>query len=93
MVEVEIVYIPAQHAPIRLLVKLPGGATVGDAIVNSGLQQQYPEVTDMVVGIFAKQVARTEILKTGDRVEIYRPLSMDPKDKRRQRAKSTHNPK
>ena len=60
-------------------VDLPAGATVRDALAASGLQGQ-------ACGIFGKRVALDQPLADGDRVEIYRPLIVDPKDARRMRA-------
>ena len=39
------------------------------------------------LGIFAKKVAADRVLEEGDRVEIYRPLTLDPMEARRRRAK------
>ena len=58
---------------------LPAGATVRDALAASGLDGH-------ACGIFGKRVALDRKLADGDRVEIYRPLAMDPKEARRQRA-------
>lgn len=59
---------------------LPAGATVRDALAASGIQGKQ-------VGIFGKQVTMDTRLADGDRVEIYRPLAMDPKEARRRRAR------
>ena len=59
---------------------LPAGATVRDALAASGLGGQ-------AFGIFGKRVELDHRLADGDRVEIYRPLAMDPKEARRQRAR------
>jgi uncharacterized protein len=63
-------------------VELPAGALVRDALQASGLQ-----VDTNAVGIFGKRVAPDARLADGDRVEIYRPLLLDPKERRRQRAR------
>lgn len=60
-------------------VRLPDGATVRDALAATGLKGNQ-------VGIFGKRVAMDTRLADGDRVEIYRPLAMDPKEARRARA-------
>ena len=57
---------------------LPAGATVRDALAASGLEGH-------ACGIFGKRVTLDRKLAEGDRVEIYRPLVMDPKEARRQR--------
>ena len=68
--------------------RLPEGATLGQAIEASGLLQKYPEIdlTSGKFGIFAKLSKPDTLLRNGDRVEIYRPLLADPKEVRRQRA-------
>jgi uncharacterized protein len=58
---------------------LPAGATVRDALAASGLEAH-------ACGIFGKRVALDRKLAEGDRVEIYRPLALDPKEARRWRA-------
>ncbi len=64
-------------------------ATVADAILYSGLLAEFPEIdaNAMPVGIYGKVVARNALLKPGDRVEIYRPLNLDPKAARTRRAR------
>ena len=71
-----------------LRVQLAEGATVGDAIRASGMQEAFPEI-DLAknkVGIFSKLVKLDEVVRDKDRVEIYRPLIADPKEVRRKRA-------
>jgi uncharacterized protein len=63
-------------------VSLPAGATVRDALAASGLDGQ-------AFGIFGKRVEPDHALNEGDRVEIYRPLAIDPKEARRRRAQRT----
>jgi putative ubiquitin-RnfH superfamily antitoxin RatB of RatAB toxin-antitoxin module len=63
-------------------VQLPAGALVRDALRASGIDAQASEV-----GVFGKRVPPDTPLADGDRVEIYRPLALDPKERRRQRAR------
>lgn len=69
-------------------VTLPDGATVGDAIGAAGVLVRRPEVAaaGADVGIRGRSCALTQRLEDGDRVEIYRPLTVDPKEARRVRA-------
>ena len=88
LLEVEVVYArPEQQLLIQL--KVPGGSTVRDAIVRSNILNDVPglDLETLAVGIFARRVTLDCILKTGDRVEIYRSLTMSPVDARRWRAK------
>lgn len=69
--------------------RLPAGATVADAIEQSGVAGRHPriDVAHAAVGIFGRRVERDRILSDGDRVEVYRPLVADPKDARRRRTR------
>jgi uncharacterized protein len=85
---IEVVYaLPAEQA-VTGLAWTPG-VTVAQAIRQSGLMLRYPEIdlTTAPVGVFGKIVALDTPLKAGDRVEIYRPLTVDPKEARRRRVK------
>ena len=77
---IEVVYARREAAEVRSL-ELPIGATVKDALAASGFQ-----VENHAVGVFGKRVALEHRLRPGDRVEIYRPLAIDPKEARRRRA-------
>ncbi len=67
---------------------LDAGTTVQTAILQSGILSQYTDIDlrQNKVGIFARPVKLTDVLKDGDRIEIYRPLLADPKEIRRKRA-------
>ncbi|GHD60710.1 RnfH family protein [Jeongeupia chitinilytica] len=68
-------------------VRVSAGATVGQAIAQSGLLDEFAEIdlTRNKVGIFGKAVKLDAVLRERDRVEIYRPLIADPKEVRRKR--------
>lgn len=72
------------------LVQLPVGATVKDAIVQSRITEKIKdlEFNDSDIGVYGKRVSMEQVLADGDRVEIYRPLQMDPKEIRRMRAEA-----
>ena len=69
-------------------VSIGEGATVGEAIEASGLSQDFAdEVLDVLpVGIWGRRVDRSTRIRPGDRIEIYRPLELDPKAARRELA-------
>ncbi|MGB2816931.1 MAG: RnfH family protein [Burkholderiaceae bacterium] len=69
-------------------VTLPAGSSVGDAIRAAGVLVRRPEVaaSPPEVGIWGRSCALTQPVLDGDRVEIYRPLTVDPKEARRVRA-------
>ena len=70
--------------------ELPAGTTVRAAAMQSGLDKQFVELdlSSVDLGVFGKGVNKPEeqLLKNGDRVEIYRALIVDPKEVRKQRA-------
>lgn len=86
MVKVELVYVALDKNTIHKTLKLQQGATVSDALQASEIYHTHPETRDMPVGIYSKQVPLDQVLQEGDRIEIYRPLILDPKEKRRQKA-------
>ncbi|WP_049622337.1 RnfH family protein [Frateuria defendens] len=68
--------------------QLDAGATVRDAVQASGLAAEQGDAVDLSrVGVFGRRVEPDQPLRDGDRVEIYRPLALDPKEARRQRAR------
>ncbi|MNT67698.1 Persistence and stress-resistance antitoxin PasI [compost metagenome] len=75
------------HVWLREL-RLPDGATVQDALAASGFAKAFPVVQpwERGVGIFGRATEPGARLADGDRVEIYRGLSFDPKESRRRRA-------
>ena len=86
-ISIEVAYaLPELQTIIALT--LPKGTTVQQAIVASKVLELYPDInkTELNVGIFGSACKLENLLKTGDRVEIYRPLHHDPKEARRQRA-------
>jgi uncharacterized protein len=87
-VTVEVVCATAERQCLRRL-SLPAGSTVIQAVEQSGILQELPEVAfdPAHLGIFSRRVAPDDVLQDGDRVEIYRPLTLDPKDARRRRAR------
>lgn len=87
MVNVELVYVSQERAAVHLTLELQAGATVIEALDVAQIHATHPETKTMPVGIYGKQVALNTVLKEGDRIEIYRPLSLDPKEKRRQKAR------
>ena len=68
-------------------------STVRDAIAAAQLLVRHPELCDAVdAGIWGRRCAMDQRLSNGDRVEIYRPLQIDPKEGRRRRAPLRRKP-
>ena len=64
------------------------GMTAEDAIMQSGIRQQVELPEELTLGIFGARLSdASQLLEAGDRVEIYRALTINPKDIRRKRAK------
>ncbi|MEA3405355.1 MAG: RnfH family protein [Pseudomonadota bacterium] len=59
------------------------GCTVEAALAQSKLLQEHPGINIDKVGIFGKMVNKDQVLREGDRIEVYRPLKVDPRDRRR----------
>ena len=86
---VEVVYAPPARQIVKTLT-LPAGSNVEAAIRASGLLEEFPEIVLGVnrAGVFGEIVSLDESLEGGERVEIYRPLIVDPKAARRLRAEA-----
>ena len=85
-ISIEVAYAALRGQTIMRL-RVKRGTTIGEAIKQSGILEQYPEIDlgTNKVGIFGK-IARTDSpLRDRDRVEIYRALIADPKEARRRR--------
>lgn len=80
------VALPDRQAVYR--VELERGASVMQAIKASGVLCDAPDfvIDPARLGIFGRRVGPDDTLHDGDRVEIYRPLLLDPKEARRRRA-------
>ncbi|STZ75900.1 RnfH family protein [Bergeriella denitrificans] len=88
MLEVEIVYgLPERQ--VLLSVQVAEGTTAREAVLQSGMAAQFPDldVEAAPLGIFGKRVKDDAVLRAHDRVEIYRPLLVDPKEARRRRVR------
>ncbi len=61
------------------------GMTAGEAVVRSGLPQQFPEIADqaLVLGLFGQRIMPDQPVQPGARIEICRPLQRDPRELRR----------
>jgi putative ubiquitin-RnfH superfamily antitoxin RatB of RatAB toxin-antitoxin module len=85
---VEVAYARAP-APLVIALEVPAGATLREAIEGSGVLCQCPEI-DLAccgVGVFGRVRGLDEPVANGDRVEIYRMLPQDPRERRRRAAR------
>ena len=84
---VRVVYaLPDQQVSVAL--EVPPGTTVTDAVTRSKLLERFPEAAarPLACAVFGRAVPLTYELHAGDRVEILRPLLIDPKQSRREAA-------
>jgi len=86
-VRIEVVYALADAQDI-VIVELPEGAVAAQALAASGMLARHG-LTAFQLGIFGKRVSPENPLREGDRIEILRPLAIDPKEARRRRARKT----
>ena len=91
-ISVEVCYAKADVQAVVAL-KLPIGTTARDAVLQSGLARRFPELDgSQALAVYGKRVADDYPLEEGDRVDILRPLTADPKEARRRRAAKTKKP-
>ncbi|RUR28997.1 RnfH family protein [Vreelandella nanhaiensis] len=82
------------HKQRLVALSVPAGTTARQAVTLANLPELFPELPEETfskapLGIFGKALRHpdTQVLRTGDRVEVYRPLEIDPKAARLERAK------
>ena len=86
-IQVVVVYAPTPRHVQEIALTLADGSTVGDAIAASALLASPADFKsqDLVAGIWGRKATLISPLRNLDRVEIYRPLKVDPKVARRAR--------
>ncbi|MEO5335689.1 MAG: RnfH family protein [Magnetospirillum sp. WYHS-4] len=79
---------PGRHAMLNI--EIPEGATIKQAIEKSGILGRFPEIDlgTQKVGVFGKPLPLETVVEEGARIEIYRPITADPKTVQR-RPKAT----
>lgn len=87
-IHVEVAYAAIDRQQIIAL-EIDSDATIATIIQQSGILNEFPEIdlSQQKVGVFSKQRDLDETVEAGDRIEIYRPLTIDPKEARRAKAK------
>lgn len=86
-VGVEVVYSPRPGELEQVALRLAEGSTVLHALRASGLLARHPEIDlgAQPVGVWGRRCPLSQALRDRDRVELYRPLTVDPKEARRLR--------
>jgi putative ubiquitin-RnfH superfamily antitoxin RatB of RatAB toxin-antitoxin module len=89
MIKVEVAYATPEKQSI-VEVEVPEGTTMVEAVRQSGIDREFPELVleGVPMGVFGRKIPKpeAEVLSAGDRVELYRPLLIDPKQARLNRA-------
>jgi putative ubiquitin-RnfH superfamily antitoxin RatB of RatAB toxin-antitoxin module len=85
--DVSVVYSPAARDVREVALRLPPSSTVWQALQASGLLALFPLMDQhaLLVGVWGRKASFKQTLRANDRVEIYRPLTVDPKVARRER--------
>lgn len=86
--QIDLFWSPIRGELREMQLTLPAGATLAQALLASGwfASEILPSLQ---AGVWGKLRPLETVLREGDRVEIYRPLTVDPKEARRQRYQAT----
>ena len=87
LMRIEVMYAPAPHELHHTVVQLPAPATLGQALAMCDWWLAMPSEHRQALqaGVWSRACEHDALLRDGDRVELYRPLRVDPKEARRQR--------
>lgn len=98
LISIELVYAAAPHVLETVTLRLPVGANAGDALRASGFGDRFGDLLGdrsgdrsgelrdgLRLGLWGRLCAPAETLCDGDRLELLRPLLIDPMEARRQR--------
>ena len=90
LIHIEVAYAREDKQKIIAL-EMAEGSTVEMAIHASGILAIFPEIDlkHQEVGVFSRRRSLSDLVNQGDRIEIYRPLTIDPKEARRAKAKKS----
>ena len=89
-IEVLLLYSPSARVVQEEVLRVPAGSTLHEAIAASGRLARDGAFADLIakgghVGVWGRKMPPETVLQAGDRIEVYRPLRVDPKEARRQR--------
>ena len=85
---VEVAFAGADHQTV-VAIQVAPGTTAAEAVRRSGILERHPDADPDRdgLGLFGRIVSPDRPVEDGDRIEIYRPLQVDPKEARRRRAR------
>jgi putative ubiquitin-RnfH superfamily antitoxin RatB of RatAB toxin-antitoxin module len=85
-IAIEVAY-AGPEGQVILTLRVPSGTTAWEAVERARAELPEGVAPDPSrLGIYAKKVPPGQVLEEGDRVELYRPLTLDPMEARRRRA-------
>lgn len=86
-ISIEVAYAERKRQFLEALEVAPG-TTAAEALARCSLGRQFPhlDLSSAPLGVWGRKVARDHRLADGDRLEVYRPLAMDPREARRRLA-------
>lgn len=87
-INIEVAYADVNRQQMISL-ELDAGCTIETAIDRSGILLLFPDIDlhQQKIGVFSQPKKLTDLVFEGDRIEIYRPLTIDPKEARKKRVK------
>lgn len=87
MIRIEVAYSPAPRQVDLRPFHLPAGATALQALAAADLASRHPgfDLATLTVAVWGRPVSPSAVLHDGDRLEVCRPLIVDPKEARRVR--------
>ena len=92
LLTVEVVYCAAAGCNDLMSLQVAAGCTAQQAITASGLLERHGlDISSLRLGVWCKVCDPGWVLRDRDRVEIYRPLTVDPKEARRLRYRKARN--
>jgi len=85
--EIEVVFAASAKQSLKTLV-VESGVTVAEVVPMSGVLDHFPDQNrdELTIGVWGRVVNGDHVVRDGDRVELYRPLEIDPREARRQLA-------
>jgi putative ubiquitin-RnfH superfamily antitoxin RatB of RatAB toxin-antitoxin module len=83
--QVTLVFSPAAREVHEAPLELPEAATAADALRASGWLERFKDVEGLSLAVWGRRCAPSHVLREGDRLELLRPLRVDPKVARRER--------
>ena len=87
LIQVTVVYSPAARVVREVSLVMAPASTLANALQASGLLQLFPAIdpSNTQFGIWGRLADLDQVLRENDRIELYRPLTVDPKVARRER--------